>query len=113
MKYYSQLKLFSCRSNLFDKAKVEEYQKTIEVMTHIKDIQYEWDIGSNYDFVNKYLPLLPSRTKYTLVMDYFDLKAVPDFYEKLRMLNWNDRRIYLIRCWEIQQLNVNIIGKII
>ena len=75
-------------------------------MPHVKNIEYEWSIGSNYDIVTEYLPLLPARTKYTLFMDYFDLKKYPDLDEKLRMLNWTDKRIYSIRCLEIQKLNI-------
>ena len=74
-------------------------------MSHIKDIQYQWDIGSKYDIVREYLPLLPTRTKYTLVMT-FDLKTDPGLDEKLRMLNWNDKRINSIWCWYLQQLNI-------
>ena len=91
---------------MFDKFKVRELQKTIEVMPHIKDIQYEWDFGSNYDIVDKYLPLLPARTKYTLDMGYFKLKEYPDLDEKLRMLNWNDKRINSIYCMSLQQTNI-------
>ena len=80
-------------------------------MSHIKDIQYQWDFRSDYDIVSEYLTLLPARTKYTLFMSYFDLKTVPDLDEKLRTLNWNDKRIDSIDCWKIQQLNIfNIIG---
>ena len=70
-------------------------------MSYIKDIQYEWDFESTYNLVSKYLPLFPARTKYTLNMDNFDLKTDPDLDEKLRILNWNDKRIDSIRCWEI------------
>ena len=97
--------LFNCTSYKFDEAK-EENQKAFEVMSHIKDIEYFWDFRSGYDIVSQYLPLLPLRTKYTLDMDYFDLKTDPDFDGKLRMLNWNDKRIYSIDCWKIQQLNI-------
>ena len=75
-------------------------------MPHIKDIQYEWSIGSNYDIVSEYLPLLPARTKYTLSMNKYDLKIDPDLDEKLRMLNWNDKRIYSISSMTLQQLNI-------
>ena len=75
-------------------------------MPHVKNIEYEWDFGSDYDIVSKYLPLLPARTKYFLDMDYFNLKKYPGLDEKLRMLNWNDKRIYSIRWWKIQQLSV-------
>ena len=81
-------------------------QKTFEVIPHIKNIQYKWSIGSNYDIVTEYLPLLPAKTKYTLAMNNFDLKTVPGLDEKLRMLNWNDKRICSISCWIIQQLNI-------
>ena len=97
---------------MFDKAKVEVNQKTIEAMSHIKDIQYIWNFRSDYDIVSKYLPLLPARTKYNLLMNYFNLKTNRKLDEKLRTLNWNDKRIYSISCWEIQQLKVfNIIAK--
>ena len=89
---------------------LEEKLKTFEVMPHIKDIQYEWYFGSNYHLVDKYLPLLPARTKYTLLMSYFNLRNHPDLDEKLRMLNWNDKRIDSIRCKKIQQLNIFIIN---
>ena len=80
-------------------------------MSYIKDIQYQWYFESNYDIVTEYLPLLPAKTKYTLNMGYFDLNNYPDLDEKLRTLNWNDKRIYSIKCLEIQQLNIfNIIG---
>ena len=83
-------------------------------MPHFKDIEHYWSFSSNYDLVNKYLPLLSARTKYTLDMSFVDLKKDPGLDEKLRMLNWNDKRIYSIRCWEIQQLNIfDIIGKTI
>ena len=75
-------------------------------MPHIKNIQYEWSIGSDYDIVSEYLSLFPARTKYTLYMGYFDLKTVPDLDEKLRMLNWNEKRICSISCWEIHKLNI-------
>ena len=94
---------------MFDKAKAEELQKAFEVMSHFKDIQYEWSIGSNYDIVTQYLPLLPVRTKYTLNMNKFNLKTVPGLDEKLRMLNWNDKRIDSIRCTTLHQLNVFLI----
>ena len=82
-------------------------------MSHIKDIEYEWDFGSNYDIVTEYLPLLPARTKYNLFMDDFDLKIDLDLDEKLRMLNWNEKRIYSIYCLTVHKLNVfNKIGKI-
>ena len=81
-------------------------QKTFEVMSHFKNIQYEWSIGSNYDIVTEFLPLLPARTKYTLDMDNFDLKTDPDLDEKLRMLNWNEKRICSISSREIQKLNI-------
>ena len=74
-------------------------------MPHFKDIQYEWDFGSDYHIVSEYLALLPARTKYTLDIN-LDLKEHPDLDEKLRMLNWNDKRINSIRCWNLQQLNV-------
>ena len=77
-------------------------------MAHVKDIQYEWFIGSNYDIVSEYLPLLPARTKYTFNMNNYNLKIDPDLDEKLRTLNWNDKRIYSISCWKIQQLNILI-----
>ena len=91
---------------MIDKAKVEDNQKTIEVMSHIKDIQYEWDFKSDYDIVSEYLPLLPARTKYTLFMDYFDLNKYPDMDEKLRFLNWNEKIIYSISSTTLQQLNI-------
>ena len=75
-------------------------------MSCFKDIQYEWYFRSNYDIVTEYLPLFPARTKYTLHMDYFDLETDPDLDEKLRMLNWNDKRIYSMSCRKIQQLNI-------
>ena len=75
-------------------------------MTHIKDIQYQWDIRSNYYLVDECLPLLPARTKYTLYLTYLDLKKDPDFDEKLRMLNWNDKRINEIVCTALQKLNI-------
>ena len=75
-------------------------------MLHIKNIEYEWDFKSDFDFVNEYLPLLPPRTKYNLFMDYFDLKIDPDFDEKLRMLNWNDKKIYIINNMNLQQLHI-------
>ena len=75
-------------------------------MSHVKNIQYEWYFRSNYDLIDKYLPLFPARTKYTLFMDYFDLKKYPDLDEKLRMLNWNDKRICSISSREIQKLNI-------
>ena len=75
-------------------------------MSHFKNIQYEWSIGSNYDIVTEYLPLLPARTKYTLSMNKYDLKIDPDLDEKLRMLNWNDKRIYSISSMTLQQLNI-------
>ena len=77
-------------------------------MTHIKDIQYEWYNGSDYDIINQYLPLLPARTKYTLSMNKYDLKIIPDLDEKLRKLNWNDKRIYSISSMTLQQLNILI-----
>ena len=80
-------------------------------MSHIKDIQYELCIWLNYDIVSKYLSLLPAKTKYTLSMDNSDLNTDPDLNEKLRIINWNDKRINSICWWEIQQLNIfNIIG---
>ena len=75
-------------------------------MPHIKDIQYEWNLRSNYQLVSKYLPLLPARTKYTLDMFNFDLNEHPGLDEKLRMLNWNDKRIDSIKCMSLQQLNI-------
>ena len=75
-------------------------------MSHIKDIQYEWYIGSNYDIVSKYLPLLPARTKYTLIMGDLDFETDPDLDKKLRMINWNKKRIYSIRSQALQQLNI-------
>ena len=74
-------------------------------MPHIKNIQYEWSIGSDYDIVSEYLSLFPARTKYILYMGYFDLKTVPDLDEKLRMLNWNEKRICSITSSKIQKLN--------
>ena len=83
-------------------------------MSHIKEIQYESNFRSNYHLVSEHLPLLPSRTKYTLDLASFNLKEYPDLDEKLRILNWNDKRIYSIHWWEIQQLNIfNIIAKTI
>ena len=93
---------------MFDKAKAEELQKAFEVIPHFKDVQYEWDFGSNYDIVTEYLPFLPARTKYTLDMNNFYLKTVPGLDEKLRTINWNDKRICSIDCWKIQQLNILI-----
>ena len=94
----------------FYNVEVEENQKTIEVMPHIKDIENKWYIGSSYHLVSEYLHLLPPRTKYTLSMGCFDLNKHPDLDKKLRMINWNDKRIYSIHWWEIQQLNIlNII----
>ena len=90
---------------MFDNAEVEEFQKTIEVMPHVKHIQFEWYISSNYHLVNKYLPLFPARSKYDLSMD-LNLKTDPYLDEKLRMINWNDKRIYSIECGYLQQLSV-------
>ena len=96
---------------MFELAEVEEYRKTIEVIPHIKYIEYHWNFRSNYYLTDKYLPLLPARTKYFLDMNNLDLKTVPDLDEKLRMLNWNDKRIYSIYCMTIQRINIfNIIG---
>ena len=90
---------------MFDyESQVEEYLKINEVMSHIKDIQSGWDFKSNYHLMDKYFPLLPARTKYTLFINNLDLNEHPDFAEKLRMLNWNDKRIDSIECWKIQQL---------
>ena len=75
-------------------------------MPHIKDIEYQWLIGTNYDIVSKYLPLLPAKTKYTLAMSGLDLKDYPGLDKKLRMLNWNDKRINSIYFWKVQQLNI-------
>ena len=85
---------------------MEENQKAIEVMPHIKDIQYEWDFSPNYDIFSKYLPLFPARTKYDLNMGLLDLKKYPGLDVKLRMLNWNDKRICSIDCMTLQQLNI-------
>ena len=75
-------------------------------MSHIKDIEFCWFIESNYDIVSEYLPLFTARTIYTLVMGGLDLKTDPDLDEKLRMINWNDKRIDSIDCWKIQQINI-------
>ena len=75
-------------------------------MSHIKDIEYIWDLSSSYQLVNKYLPSLSARTKYFLFMNSLDLKTDPEFNEKLRKLNWNDKRIYSIDCNTLQQLNI-------
>ena len=87
---------------MFDEAKVEEYHKTIEVIPHIKDIQHYWDFRSNYQLIDKYLPLFPARTRHMLDISSLDLSTVPDLDEKLRMLDWNDKRIYSIRCKPLQ-----------
>ena len=75
-------------------------------MPHIKENEYLWDLSSSYQLVNKYLPSYSARTKYFLSMDKYDLKTDPEFDEKLRMLNWNDKRIYSINCNTLQQLNI-------
>ena len=75
-------------------------------MSHIKDIQYQWDFGSNYDIISKYITLFPARTKYNLHLFRFNSNNYPDLDEKLRMLNWNDKRIDSIRCMTLQQLNI-------
>ena len=75
-------------------------------MPHIKDIQYKWKIISNFYVASKYLPLFPARTKYFLAMGYLDLNSNTNVDEELRMLNWNDKRIYSIESWKIQQLNI-------
>ena len=80
--------------------------KTIEVIPRIKDIEYEWNFISNYDIVSKYLPLIPARTKYSLAINFFDLKTDPGLNDRLRMLNWNDKRIDSIECVAVQQLNI-------
>ena len=98
--------LLNCKSSIFDEAKVGELQKTFEVMSHIKDIEYFWDLSSSYQLVNKYLPSLPAKTKYFLCMNNLDLKTDLEFDEKLRMLNWIDKRIYSIDCNTLQQLNI-------
>ena len=98
--------LLNCKSSIFDEAKVGELQKTFEVIPHIKDIEYFWDLSSSYQLVNKYLPSLPAKTKYFLYMNNLDLKTDPEFDEKLRMLNWIDKRIYSIDCNTLQQLNI-------
>ena len=91
---------------MFDKSRVEDNQKTFKVIPHFKDIQYEWSTKSNFNAVSLYLPLLPARTKYTLSISNFNLKTVPGLDEKLRMLNWNDKRIWSIECTDLQQLNI-------
>ena len=91
---------------MFDNENEEENQKAIKVIPHIKDIEYKWNFGSNYNLVSKYLSLLPARTKYSLDMDNLDLIKVPDLDEKLRMLNWNDKRIDSIHCMSLQQINI-------
>ena len=75
-------------------------------MSYIKDIQYQWNFRSNYHFVDKYLSLFPARTKYFLDMNNFDLKTDSDLDDKLRMLNWNDKKICSISCMYLQQLNI-------
>ena len=91
---------------MLDEAKVEEYQKTIEVMPHIKDIEYQWKFRSSHNLVDKYFSLFPVRTKYFLLIDSFDLKTDPDLDEKLRMLDWNNKRICSIDCITLQQLSI-------
>ena len=75
-------------------------------MSHIKDIQYKWNIRSSYDIVSQYLHLFPARTIYDLYMDNFGLNRCSDLDEKLRMLNWNDKRIDSIHGQALQQLNI-------
>ena len=75
-------------------------------MPYIKNIKCYWDLISRDRIVDKFLPLLPARAKYIFLIDDFDLKTVPDFDEKLRILNWNDKIIYSIRCTTLQQLNI-------
>ena len=106
MKYSNKI-FFS--SLIFDEAKVEEYQKAIEVTPHIKENEYLWDFRSSYYIVDRYFPLLPARTKFFLNMNKYDLRGDPDLDEKLKMLNWNDKRIYLIECMTLSDENYSFV----